>query len=127
MTSDQAWDRLRDLAGLLRDRKPIPDELADFLADAIEATASKNLPDKTKGKAFTDELELTANNRRRAEIGWQDVEVERDFGDDASQSKFAARLAEIHQVTPSTILNRLQEADEERKKDIEELRRLGGV
>jgi hypothetical protein len=118
---------LRDLAGLLRDRKPIPDELADFLADAIEATAGKNLPDKTKGKAFTDELELTANNRRRAEIGWQDVEVERDFGDDASQNKFAARLAEIHQVTPSTILNRLQEADEERKKDIEELRRLGGV
>lgn len=127
MTSDQAWDQLRYLAGLLRDRQPIPDDLADYLAGAIEATEGKDLPDKAKAKAFTDELELTANNRRKAEIDTRDVQVERDFGDDPSQNAFAARVAGIYQVTPSTILNRLREEEAEEHKDIEELRRLGGV
>lgn len=127
MTSEQAWDQLRNLARLLRDRQPIPDELADFLADAIEATEGKDLPDKAKAKALTDELELTANNRRKIDIEPRDVQLERDFGDDPSQNAFASRVADIYQVTPSTILNRLQDAAEEEQKDIQELRRLEGL
>lgn len=127
MTSDEAWDSLRHLAKLLRDRQPIPDDLADYLADAIEASEGKDLADKAKAKALTDELELTANNRRKIDLNCQDVQVERDFGDDPSQNAFAARVAEIYNVTPSTVLNRLHEAEEAEKKDIEELRQLGGV
>ena len=123
MTSEQAWDKLRQLASLLRHRQPIPDDLADFIADAIEASACKELPDKAKAKALTDELELTANNRRRAVIDRRDVLLERYFGDDLSQTKFAARLGGIYQVTPSTVLNRLHEAEEEERKNIEDLRR----
>lgn len=115
MTADQAWDKLRHLAKLLRARQPIPDDLADFIAAAVEATEGKDIEDRRKAKAFTDELGLTALNRRKIEIPLQEVQIERDFGDDPSQNKLASRLAEIYSVTPSTILGRMREAEEERR------------
>ena len=113
MTADQAWDKLRHLAKLLRARQPIPDDLADFIAAAVEATEGKDIEDRRKAKALTDELGLTALNRRKIEIPLQEVQIERDFGDDHSQNKFASRLAEFYSVTPSTILGRMHEAEEE--------------
>jgi hypothetical protein len=116
MTADQAWDNLRHLAKLLRARLPIPDDLADFIAVAVEATEGKDIEDRRKAKALTDELGLTALNRRKIEIPLQEVQIERDFGDDPSQNKFASRLAEHYSVTPSTILGRVHEAEEERRR-----------
>ncbi|WP_153146455.1 hypothetical protein [Dechloromonas sp. H13] len=121
MTADQAWDQLRYLARLLRARQPIPDELADFIADAIEATEGKNIEATKKGKAFTDELELTARNRRKIEIPLRDLGVEHDFGDDPSENAFASRMANSYQVGETTIRNRLDELDEERRKEAAEL------
>lgn len=125
MTAEQAWDQMRYLSKLLRARQPIPNDLADFVADAIEAIEGKELDDKSKGKAFTDELGLTALNRRKVDISIRDLQVERDFGDDLSQNKFTARMAEIEGVTPGTILNRMREADIERSKELMELGQLG--
>lgn len=125
MTAEQAWDQMRYLSKLLRARQPIPNDLADFVADAIEAIEGKDLEDKAKGKAFTDELCLTALNRRKVDISIRDLQVERDFGDDLSQNKFTARMAAIEGVTPGTILNRMREADNERRKELLELSQFG--
>lgn len=121
MTADQAWDQLRYLARLLRARQPIPDELADLIADAIEATEGKNIEPAQKGKAFTDELELTARNRRKTDIPLRDLGVEHDFRDDPSGNAFASRMADIYKVAPSTIRNRLANLEEERRKEAAEL------
>lgn len=130
MTANDAWDQMRYLAQLLRDRKPIPDDLADFLADAIEASEAKTVEDKKKAKAFTDELGLTANNRRKIDFTAADAQLERDFGmpGDAypSQSSSAVHTAEKFMVSRSTVINRLREADESTRSDIELLRRSGG-
>lgn len=127
MTADQAWDQLRYLAGLLRDRQPIPDELADFLADAIEASEGKPLADVAKAKALTDELGLTAQNRRKIDIPLLEIRAERDFGDGdepPSQNQAAKLIGQSYGVSQATAINRLRDLDDLERQGIEELRNL---
>ena len=115
MTSARvAWARMRRLAGLLRARQPIPDDLADFVADAIEAAEGKPLTDVRKAKAFTDELELTARNRRKRDLTPAEAQVERDFrvpgAEYPSQTKAAKHISRALGLSESTVINRLREA-----------------
>ena len=127
--SDIAWDRLRQLAQLLRDRQQIPIELADFVADAIEASEGKELEPKKKLKALGDELGLTANNRQKVSLSAADVRVIQDFdiNDDgpASQTETAKVIAARFGISESTVVNRVREADAQTREDIEYLQSLG--
>jgi hypothetical protein len=49
----------------------MPIMLADFIAGAFKSAALK--PREYQAKALTDELFLTANNKRRARIDWLDA------------------------------------------------------
>jgi hypothetical protein len=49
-------------AKYIREQKPLPDTLREWIADALDDAALK--PMKYRAKALTDALFLTANNRR---------------------------------------------------------------
>lgn len=125
--SAPAWDRLRKLAQLLKDRQPIPREMADFVADAILAVESKDTDDVAKAKKLTDELGLTALNRRRLNLTAADAQLERDFGvpgdDYPSQTAAARHIAKQFGISERTAHSRLQEAEEKTARDLAELRR----
>lgn len=55
---------LLQAVGYLRRGKPLPENLARYLADALEAAALK--PGPQRGAALATELHLTAGNRRPA-------------------------------------------------------------
>lgn len=55
----------------LRNRQPMPPMLADYIADAFESAAVK--PREHRPKQLTDELHLTANNKRKANTDWLDA------------------------------------------------------
>lgn len=59
-----AANALLIIAKRLRGGEPLADNLAGWLADAIEASMTK--PESERGKAFIFELGLTARNRRPA-------------------------------------------------------------
>lgn len=61
---EAAAEALRWMAMSLRKSGMMPQGLAEHLADAIEASMGK--PIKYRAKALTDELGLTAKNRRSA-------------------------------------------------------------
>jgi hypothetical protein len=61
---EAAAEALRWIARSLRKYGKMPQGLADHLADAIDASMGK--PAQYRAKALTDELGLTANNRRPA-------------------------------------------------------------
>ncbi len=58
-------------AEYLRNRQPMPSMLADYIADAFESAAVK--PREHRPKQLTDELRLTANNKRKANADWLDA------------------------------------------------------
>lgn len=61
---DHAVVALLTIAKYLREYGALPSNLAEYLADAIVASMVK--PKGKRAKAFTDELGLTAKNRRPA-------------------------------------------------------------
>src|SRR5262245_46064793 len=63
---DAAAELLTHAAKYLRKREPMPHELADYIADAFTRAATK--PADTRAKRLTDWLNLTANNRRKANV-----------------------------------------------------------
>lgn len=65
-----ATEVLRIAAGYLRRGEPLPANLADYLADAIEAAMAK--PAEHRLSALGLELNLTASNRRPA-AHWVDI------------------------------------------------------
>ena len=85
-----AVDALRIAAEYLRRREALPDNLADWLADAIEASMGK--PDKENGRALLLELGLTAANRRPA-ADWIEVSTHWDRLVSDGMSKIQARAA----------------------------------
>ena len=126
------WGEMRCLAKLLRDRKPIPDGLADFIANAIDGAeqaarkAEKHNPmsDGQKAKVLTNKLGLTSSRvgAPSKEITSQEAEVERDFGDFPSAKKTWAHIAKLgSKCSLGTARNRLKQADEERKTEIREI------
>jgi hypothetical protein len=118
------WGEMRRLAELLRGREQIPDDLADLIVSAIdgaeEAETLNGLDGPMKAKTFTNLLGLTASQagRPKKTLTWQDAEVERDFGDFQSDTKTWKHVARVGDCSVSTARNRLDQADEERKKDL---------
>lgn len=110
-----AWRRMRHLAELLRAGQPIPADLAAFVADAIEAVEGKPITDARKAKAFTDELELTARNRRKLDLTPEEAQIERNFSVPSdgypSQTKAAKHISKALGLSESTVINRLREAE----------------
>lgn len=71
--ADSEWAAivLRLAAEQLRQRKPLPIELADYLADAFETSMSKAPGARAQQLAL--ELHLKALNKRPSAVGWIDV------------------------------------------------------
>jgi hypothetical protein len=110
--ADAAADALLILAQYLRRGEAVPSELAKYLADAIEASMEK--PSKARGKAFTDELHLTANNRRPVgywlEIG-QAIEelISNGHSNEIAKAKIVEKYG-ISEKTAANYLDRYREA-----------------
>ena len=68
---DAASELLLLAVGYLRDRRPMPPMLADYIAEAFESAALK--PREYRPKQLTDDLFLTANNKRKASVDWLDA------------------------------------------------------
>ncbi len=58
-------------AEYLRERKQMPAMLADYIADAFISAAAKS--PELRAKQLSDDLNLTANNRRKVKAHWLDA------------------------------------------------------
>lgn len=65
---DAAAEVLLLAAEYIRAKEPLPDDLAEHLAGAIEASMVK--PERLRGKALLRELNLQIGNRRKADVDW---------------------------------------------------------
>lgn len=98
---EAAKDALLIAADYLKRGVPLPGILASHLADAIEAAMEK--PEKLRAKALTDELRLTANNRRpRKNYVHIGAEIEREISDHGNEEMALLKISEIHNIDKST-------------------------
>lgn len=65
---EQAAKVLLLAARLMRDRRPMPYELADYLANAFEKSIDKPIELRVQNLAF--ELNLKSRNKRPSKFGW---------------------------------------------------------
>lgn len=90
---DQAAEALRIAAGYLRRREVVPDNVADWLADAIDCAMHK--PEAHRARALALELGLAALNWRPA-ADWLDVgKFMDDMIDAGANQTTAARQAAV--------------------------------
>lgn len=97
---DAAARVLVHFAQLLRRREQIPGNLADYIADAIEASMGK--PTLRRAKAFTDELHLTTNNRRPADWHKLGAKFAELLAAGCSETRAALTIADDFNVSTST-------------------------
>lgn len=99
---EAAKDALLIAAGYIRRGEVLPGNLADNLAGAIEAAMAK--PPRLRAKAFTDELRLTAKNRRPAS-NWISIgaEVERQIKGGKNQETAIGDVEANTDISFSTI------------------------
>ena len=97
-----AVDALRIAAEYLRRREVLPDNLAEWLADAIEASMGK--PEPENGRYLLLELGLTAANRRPA-ADWIDVSTHWDalISDGMSKTQARAATAAAFDIDETTV------------------------
>lgn len=99
---NSARDALLLVAGYIERGEALPGNLADYLVYAIEAAMAKSV--KLRAKALTDELGLTANNRRPvgdwATIG---AEVERLVKAVDSEEKAIGALSDKTGLSDRTV------------------------
>lgn len=88
VSKDDASSALLILAKKLRNREIVSYELADWMADAIEASMNKE--QKYRTKSFTDELGLTGNSSRRQSVSYLELGTTVDGLIDSGMSKSAA-------------------------------------
>ncbi len=89
-------------AGYIRRGEALPGNLAEYLVEAIEAAMAK--PVKLRAKALTDELGLTANNRRpRGDWATIGAEVERRVNAGESPEKAIVDLSLDTGISDRTI------------------------
>lgn len=115
-------------ADYLKDREPMPDALADYLARAFRRAASTPQPDDDRssgeGKSIEDEriARLIEGLCMRRETGAPRKEVPKGkiiaglmiYGDKAEQEQgWRKKIADEHGVTKNTAKARIQEAREE--------------
>ena len=96
-----AADLLLLAAEYIRSGEPLPSQLADYLAGAIEASMGK--PPEHRNAAFLAELRLT-NGNRRAAADWFEVGMAFDALIDSglSQNQAKAQIAAEMDVSEST-------------------------
>lgn len=68
---DAAAEVLQLAAGYLQKATPMPPELAAYIAGAFLSAALK--PRELRAKQLTDDLNLTANNKRKSKVDWLDA------------------------------------------------------
>lgn len=129
-----AAELLTVAADYLKARKPMPDALADYLADAFRQAARTKPP--KNGKRIEDErINQLAHGlymKRRPEGGRPPKDVPKGdvaltvavFGEDVTETKLKAELAEAykgteHEIKQTTALNRIKET----KAELSEARR----
>jgi len=107
--ADAAAKLLRFAIEPLRKGEPVPTPLAELLADAIEASVGK--PEKYRGKSLTDELYLTAPNRRPAgswlKIGKafaKEFDIEQNIKEVGAQGRAASQIAADFDIGESTAI-----------------------
>ena len=88
VSKDDAASALLILAKQLRNREVVSYELADWMADAIEASMGKD--EKKRAKEFTDELGLTVIGSRRKAVSYIELGQTVDDLIDSGMSKTAA-------------------------------------
>lgn len=99
---DAAKDTLLIAAGYIRRGEALPGNLAQYLAEAIEAAMAK--PEKFRAKALTDELKLTAQNRRPAGY-WATIggEVETLIKEGSTRENAFSEIGEQHGISQETV------------------------
>ena len=97
--AEKAAEVLLLAAKLLRDRQPLPYELADYLADAFEASMNKTPELRVKHLAF--ELNLHAKNKRPSKIQWIDAYRIMVANGDLSRSKQINLISKKYHVSES--------------------------
>lgn len=105
---DSAAELLIFAAEYMRLRKQLPDMLADYLAAALESSALK--PRRYRAKQLTDELHLTANNRRKFSLSWVDAYELLRRSDGKSQNQLSDELAHKFNVSRETARSRIRTA-----------------
>lgn len=132
--------QLQYLAKLLRSRQPIPDDLADSIATMIEAgeqaivkTEScrrELLTDREKATIFAGKIIGSRVGAPAKSLSAAEAQVERDFGLPGdgypSQNRSAEHIAKVFKVSKQTAINRLREAEEATRLDLEWLSEHGG-
>lgn len=132
--------QMHELAKLLRSRRSIPDDLADSIATMIEAGEQaiakteghrqEMLTDREKATILASKLIGSRVGAPAKSLTARDAQVERDFGlpgdDYPSQNLAAEHLVKVFKVSKQTAINRLREADEAMRQEIEWLREHGG-
>jgi len=88
VSKDDAASALLILAKQLRNRETVSHELADWVADAVEASMGKE--ENKRAKAFTDELGLTGGGNRRKAVSYIELGQTVDDLIDSGMSKTAA-------------------------------------
>lgn len=108
---DTAAQLLMLAAYYLRNRKPMPDMLADYLADAFETAMVK--PQENRVPQLGRELNLTALNRRPLYVSWGtlDIVVKKLLNEGMSQSQAEKEAAKFCGVSTSTAKRELAKRD----------------
>ncbi|MFZ2336376.1 MAG: hypothetical protein WAW35_15845 [Sideroxyarcus sp.] len=126
-----AAELLAVAADYLKDRKPMPGALADYLAHAFRRAASAPHPEDNRnsgeGKSIEDEriARLVEGLCMKRESGAPRKEIPKGkiiaglmiYGDQAEQKQgWRKKIADEHRMTKNTAKVRIQEAREERPK-----------
>lgn len=103
ISEEYAAKALLQIAVYLRQQEAIPGNLAEYLAGAIEASMLKP---KDKGKALSEELGLSAKNRRPRDC-WFEIGKAVEELLDAGKTKFFAfpEVAEDYGLSKETVAN----------------------
>ncbi len=101
---DEAAQLLTLAAEYLRKSKPMPHDLADFIAGAFEIAAAKQ--PKERARCLGHELHLTAQNRRPVKAGYLEVgqAFERMMDEGNSQNQAKECVAADFEISESTAL-----------------------
>lgn len=108
------------VAEYLRKREAVPDNIADYIARAIEE--AMRAPVKERSKALGDNLHLSTNNRRPAKVSYIDVGEAFDSLLEKGESKNVAKMETsiLFKISESTAERRWRKYREELKQSRED-------
>lgn len=105
---DAASEVLALVVVYLRERKSLPGMLADYIADAFELAVAK--PKELRAKQLTDELNLTANNKRKVAVTWLDAYEIIKQNEGKSINALSEKLGKTFNIGTETARIRIKEA-----------------